>query len=168
MTWLLLLWLFNFCAFGYEPESVMYAASIEQATAIGFFDQLVDKITYGPADEAADAFNKNQEWFNKLDKTEENVDFVIIVRVRLFGSSEAKKRAWINEGWAGMTGVREPTAGVCISSAIPEVWLDCKKMKNGDLVPAYHVLGHEIGHVLKLKNPAIIDPDMITRQKTYR
>jgi hypothetical protein len=61
---------------------------------MGLMDALMGNID-GRGNEAADAFNLYQKWFDTLDKTDKTIDVDLNgVRVRCFGNPEEKQKAW--------------------------------------------------------------------------
>jgi len=101
-------------------------------------------------------FNDYQNWFTQLDPCEDSLDMVVTVRIRAFGSEAEKQAAW-KMAWPQFNS--KAAAGVCVSSRIPEIWVDLRRSKTGFIInPA--ILGHEMGHVLRLKNNDIQDPDL--------
>lgn len=115
---------------------------------------------------ASKCFNEYQEWFVHLDNTNEEVDILVTVRIKGFGSEVKKQQTW-NDVWRKKhPDWGEVAAGCTVSSKIPEVWCDVRKTKKG-LVINPSILGHEMLHVLKLIDNKIINPDLLIDDDTY-
>lgn len=110
------------------------------------------------------AHSAYQQWFERLDETGDSIDVIVVVRVRAFGRRADMVRAWENT-WQK----RFPKwdwwkkAGVYVSTGkptdIPEVWMELRRDRNGNLTLPMHILGHEIAHYIQHKDPRVSNPD---------
>jgi hypothetical protein len=135
---------------------------------MGLIDKLLSNID-GRGNEAADAFNLYQKWFDTLDKTDKSIDTDLHgVRVRCFGNPEEKQKAWEKDWKSKYPEWGDVPAGISVSSEKPEVWCDLRQDKHGNIIMPMHVIGHEVTHILKLKNKEIADPDTLIKNDIYR
>jgi len=112
--------------------------------------------TYGK--HAKFAFNEYQQWFDRLHETDESLDMVVTVRIRAWGNRKEKEKAY-QASWDG----EKPTwshcpCGMARTGNPPEVWMDLKEA-NGQIVIPWHVLGHEVHHLINWRDDRFIDPD---------
>ena len=114
------------------------------------------------ATDAARAFNDSQAWYASLPETTERLDRIVVVRIRAFGSEDDKQRAWA----AAHPQFGPAAAGVCISSEVPEIWVDLRRA-GGRLVLPPHILGHEMMHAAALYDQRLVDPDRLIDPKLY-
>jgi hypothetical protein len=85
------------------------------------------------------------------EETDNVVDLDITVRVRLFGRSEDKKWAWNQL-------CDSPVQWATIATDPPQIFGDLREV-DGELFVNVAMLGHELVHVLRLKDKRIKDPD---------
>lgn len=133
------------------------------ACIIAFFALFLVLGCASPAGEAAQAFNDYQAWFAALPETDERIDMVVTVRLRAFGSQEDKARAWAAE----YPQFGPPTAGSCVSTKIPELWMDLRRAPSGKLILPPHILGHEHMHAAALYDRRLVDSDRISNPSLY-
>lgn len=119
-------------------------------------------------DDAAQAFNNYQKWFESLDRTDQSIDAMLGgVRIRCFGSEQAKQEAWDKEWRSKFPKWGPAAAGVSVSSEVPEIWCDLRQDASGQLILPMHVIGHEMLHTLKLKNDKVVNPDTLINNEIY-
>jgi hypothetical protein len=99
--------------------------------------------------ELVNAFNHAVE--HKTEPTDNVVDLDITVRVRLYGRQDDKQRDW------------KPLCGSHCQWAMaatdpPQIFGDLREV-DGELFVNPVMLGHELAHVLRLKDRRIKDPD---------
>jgi hypothetical protein len=105
-----------------------------------------------------DLFNNYHSWWQRVSGPTDGVlDVTTTVRVRGFGSDAMKQKAW-NDEWRSKHPTWGPVSQVTVSSDVPQVWMDIRANGCGLMLPV-HILGHEMGHVLKLSDNRVIDPD---------
>jgi hypothetical protein len=96
----------------------------------------------------------HREWVNTTRPTTQNIDKIITIRIRAFGDQGVKQAAFH---------YIYPTLGKidqgAVSSAIPEIWMDIRENAAGEIVPAQHIEGHELDHILKLYGINVHNPD---------
>ncbi|MBF0119970.1 MAG: hypothetical protein HQK79_14140 [Desulfobacterales bacterium] len=111
---------------------------------------------------AAALFNAYQDWFNRLHKSNKELDIDIKFRLRAFGNDDLKqlryREEWaIDRGWKGKC-----PAGLHISSTIPEIWCDLKESKDGHIILPPHVLAHEVMHeIYNLSHRTVYPDDLV-------
>lgn len=111
-----------------------------------------------------DIFNLYHSWWQRVSKpTEASLDEVVTVRIRGFGSDAMKQKAW-DQDWRDSHPTWGPVQQCTVSSSVPEIWMDIREDDSGLFLPV-HILGHEMGHVLKLSDNRIIDPDTFAVRK---
>jgi hypothetical protein len=109
-------------------------------------------------------FNDYHAWWLRVSKpTDQILDEVVTVRIRGFGSDADKQRAW-DRDWRSQHPTWGPVSQVTVSSAVPEVWMDLRQTEGGLFLPP-HIVGHEMGHVLRLQDGRVIDPDTFAVMK---
>lgn len=110
-------------------------------------------------------FNLTHEWFIQCSHPSNlSLDVKVEVRFRGFGSNEAKQAAW-DRDWRSLNPTWGPVSQCNVSSNPPEIWFDLRETENGIIIPP-HILGHEIGHVLKLEDPRVVNPDTFAAMKS--
>ncbi|MDD4339218.1 MAG: hypothetical protein PHV00_06010 [Syntrophales bacterium] len=114
------------------------------------------------ATDAARAFNDSQAWYASLPETTDRLDRIVVVRIRAFGSPDDKQRAWA----AAHPQFGPVPAGVCVSSEVPEIWVDLRRA-GGHLVLPPHILGHEMMHAAALYDRRLVNPDRLIDPKLY-
>ena len=112
---------------------------------------------------AAALFNAYQDWYSKLKATDKKIDCYITFRIRAFGSEEEKQKTWKDEWQPTHPTWDKASAGVTISTSVPQVWVDLKEDNCGNLILPPHVLGHELMHVIKLKDNSAVNPDNLIK-----
>lgn len=113
-------------------------------------------------------FNKAQEHFiNHFQPTDKSIDITLTVRIRAYGNNDEKQNDWNND-WRSKHPDWKPVQSVTVSSNPPEIWLDLLQDAQGNLVLPHHALGHEVNEALKLIDSRIIDPDLLTKEITYK
>lgn len=113
---------------------------------------------YGCAPTTKTLFNEfHQAHLAETRTSDKSVDVLVTVRVRAFGNQDEKRAAWC-AAWPQFCTPGQPTAGVSVSSEIPEIWTDLRE-NDGEIVIPAHVLGHEMQHIIKLRDNRVKDPD---------
>jgi len=109
-------------------------------------------------------FNDYHSWWRRVSKpTDAIMDEVVTVRIRGFGSDAMKQKAW-NDEWRSKYPTWGPVSQATVSSAVPEIWMDIRQTEGGLFLPV-HILGHEMGHVLRLSDARIVNPDSYAGMK---
>lgn len=109
-------------------------------------------------------FNDYHAWWLRVSKpTDKSLDVTMTVRIRGFGSDAMKQKAW-DQDWRDSHPTWGPVQQCTVSSSVPEIWMDIREDDSGLFLPV-HILGHEMGHVLKLSDNRIIDPDTFAVRK---
>ncbi|MFA5266080.1 MAG: hypothetical protein WC378_19840, partial [Opitutaceae bacterium] len=96
----------------------------------------------------------HHQWLRATRPTKQNIDTVITVRIRAFGDKETKQIVFHRE--YPMFGTVDQAA---VSTNPPEIWMDIRENEKGEIVPAQHIQGHELTHILKLFGVNVHDPD---------
>ena len=118
------------------------------------------------SDLARKHFDRYQSWFIKLTPCDETLDVTLTVRIRAFGREADKQSVWDQDWRTKYPDWGPAAAGVTVSSKVPEVWCDMRITKAGLVInPA--VLGHEMLHVLKLKDKQVCNPDLLVDEDIY-
>lgn len=94
------------------------------------------------------------QWQRETRPTTQNIDKVITIRIRAFGDKAVKQAAWSRE--YPLFGLVDQCA---VSTNPPEIWMDIRENDRGEIVPAQHIEGHELNHILKLYGINVHDPD---------
>ena len=104
-------------------------------------------------------FNYSQErYLASTYHSEQSIDVLVTVRIRAFGNEDEKRKEWC-KAWPVWCKPHLPSAGVSVSSKIPEIWLDLRENENGEIVLPDHILSHEMNHTIKLYDSRVKDPD---------
>ena len=111
------------------------------------------------AQSAGECFNQYQEWFMTTQHTEKNLDVIVFFRLRAFGSDSSKQTAWQGDWKSKFPLWDKASAGVAISSSMPEVWTDLRQDVDGNLIIPPHILGHEVIHIIEFSTKGIKNPD---------
>lgn len=118
------------------------------------------------AQHASMCFNQYQEWFTSLDETIEFVDLTLTVRIRAFGNEAHKQAAWKKDWLSKYPSLGPVSAGCCVSSKIPEVWINARMSKKG-LVLNPAILGHEIQHAIHNADRRVVNPDQLVNEDIF-
>lgn len=128
-------------------------------------------------DEIRELFNRVQEWFMKLNPSQQIIDRTLVIRIRAYGRQVDKERDY-NHEWRDRNPSWGPVpAGLCIypipvtNFTLPEmgaeIICDLREDSNGSAVINPMILGHESMHPLAATDRAV-NPDNLINEETYR